>query len=79
LNCKDALPLLTETGHKVKDRVDHTPGQIATDRGEKHSVNVFAFRCGNTERTSHGENHDQPEENLGDSIHWFQQAFTRFD
>jgi hypothetical protein len=72
------MRLLTETGHQIEHGIDDTPGQIATERGQEHIADTSPTPLTHAERTRHRQNHNEPEQNLGDSLHWFEETLSRF-
>ncbi len=50
--------------YQMKNRINETPGKVATECGDEHGVDASAIRLGNAEGTRDRENHNQPEQNL---------------
>jgi hypothetical protein len=64
LKGQDSSSLFTKTRYQMKNRINETPGKVATECGEEHGVDASAIRLANAEGTRDRENHNQPEQNL---------------
>ena len=60
--------LLGQAAHEIEDRVDEAPGQVAAQGAHEHGANVLAARPDDAQRAREGEDHDQPEQHLGQAV-----------
>ena len=63
-----SLPLFCQTTHQIQDSVNDSPGQIASQRANEHRAHIIAPRLGHAERAGEGKDHDQAEEDFGNTI-----------
>src|SRR5437867_3651548 len=66
--------LFREAAHQIKHSVNNSPRQIAAQRTNKHRADALATCFRHTERPSESKDHDQTEEDFGDTINRIQHA-----
>ena len=74
----EAAALFGEAAHQVQHRVDDAPGDVAPERADQHGADIFAAGLGDAERAGEREDHDQPEEHLGNAVDRIEQSLRGF-
>src|SRR5712664_2869231 len=67
-------PFLCEAAHPIKHSVNKSPIHIAAQRTNKHRADALATCFRHTERAGESKDHDQTEEDFGDTINRIQHA-----
>jgi hypothetical protein len=63
---------LTKTVQEIEERVDDPPGQITAEHFHQHSADAAFVGRARVECTRERENHDEPKQELRNSLYGFQ-------
>src|SRR6476646_1320295 len=74
---QDGSALFVQPGHQVHRSVDYPPRQVAAKRPDEHGADLDAVCRNHTERACVGEDHDQAEQDLRNSVHGLEDSNER--